>query len=68
VAECGGVELEEDMLALLKGWKESRTVTMWYSSMKPGLWPANRQSMDSTKATMAQARGNRADRRMSVAD
>jgi hypothetical protein len=21
VAECGGVELEEDMLALLKGWK-----------------------------------------------
>jgi hypothetical protein len=36
--------------------------------MKPGLWPANRQSMESTKATMAQARGKRADRRMVTVD
>jgi hypothetical protein len=36
--------------------------------MKPGLCPANRQSTESTKPTMAQARGKRADRRMLAVD
>lgn len=43
-------------------------MTMWYSSMNPGLWPANRQSIPRTKATMAQAIGNRAVMRIVAVD
>lgn len=39
---------------------------MWYSSMKFGLLPANKQSIPSTKATMAQAMGKRAERRILI--
>ena len=39
-------------------------MTIWYSSMKPGLCPAKRQSIPSTKPTMAQAMGKRAERRI----
>ena len=33
---------------------------MWYSSMKPGLCPAKRQSMERTNPTMAHAMGRSA--------
>jgi hypothetical protein len=48
--------------------EERHTVTIWYSSMKPGLWPAKRQSIESTKATMAQASGKRAVKRIAAVD
>jgi hypothetical protein len=52
----------------VKKREKRHTVTIWYSSMNPGLWPANRQSIPRTKATMAQAIGKRADMRIVTVD
>ena len=69
MAKGRGVELwQRNQYCLTVEGEERHTVTIWYSSMKPGLWPAKRQSIESTKATMAQASGKRAVKRIAAVD